>query len=70
MDKLRQALADFAACSRALLKVAIPPSRYDLITLAHSAGNIYEEEYEPDGTAQIIFAIEEKYQYRFKEFMQ
>ena len=70
MDKLRQALADFAACSRSLLKAAIPPSRYDLITLAHSVGNIYEEEYEPDGTAQIIFAIEEKYQHRFKEFMQ
>ena len=32
--------------------------------------NIYEENYAPDGTVQIVFAIEEKYQHRFKEFLQ
>ena len=70
LDELRRILADFAARSRALIQVNIPPSRYDLITLAHSAGNIYEENFLPDGTAEIVFAIEEKYQHRFKEFLQ
>ncbi len=70
LDKLQQLLSDFASSSRNLLKAAIPPSRYDLINLAHSAGSIYEEEFDPDGTARIIFAIEEKYKHRFKEFMQ
>ncbi|MBE6365061.1 MAG: GTPase HflX [Lentisphaerae bacterium] len=69
LDVLRQHLADFAARSRCLLRAEIPPSRYDLITLAHSAGNIYEENYAPDGTAELIFAIEEKFQHRFKEFL-
>ena len=70
LDKLQQLLSDFASSSRNLLKAAIPPSRYDLINLAHSAGSIYEEEFDPDGTARRIFAIEEKYKHRFKEFMQ
>ncbi|MBE6358049.1 MAG: GTPase HflX [Lentisphaerae bacterium] len=69
LEELRAVLADFASRSRALLKAEIPPSRYDLITLAHSAGNIYEENFAPDGTAEILFAIEEKYQHRFKEFL-
>lgn len=70
LDELRRTLADFASQSRCLLKAVIPPSRYDLITLAHSSGNIYEEEFTDDGSAVIVFAIEEKYQHRFKEFMQ
>ncbi|MBO7329446.1 MAG: GTPase HflX [Lentisphaeria bacterium] len=70
LDKLRQMLADFASSSRNLLKAAIPPSRYDLMNLVYSAGSIYEEEFDPDGTVRLIFAIEEKYQHRFKEFMQ
>ncbi|MBR7121787.1 MAG: GTPase HflX [Lentisphaeria bacterium] len=69
LDDLRQVLADFAARSRSLLRAAIPPSRYDLITLAHNSGSIYEENYAPDGTAELVFAIEEKYQHRFKEFL-
>ena len=70
LDELRRLLADFAARSRELMRVTLPPSRYDLITLAHSAGNVYEENFLPDGTAEIVFAIEEKYQHRFKEFLQ
>lgn len=70
LDELRRLLADFAARSRELMRVTLPPSRYDLITLAHGAGNVYEENFLPDGTAEIVFAIEEKYQHRFKEFLQ
>jgi GTP-binding protein HflX len=69
LDELKKYLADFAARSRCLLRAEIPPSRYDLITLVHSAGNIYEENYAPDGTAELVFAIEEKLQHRFKEFL-
>ena len=70
LDELRRVLADFAARSRTLLQAVVPPSRYDLITLAHGSGNIYEENILPDGTVELLFAIEEKYQHRFKEFLQ
>ncbi|MBE6356167.1 MAG: GTPase HflX [Lentisphaerae bacterium] len=70
LDELRRLLADFASRSRCLLKAVIPPNRYDLITLVHNSGKIYEETYAPDGSAELIFAIEEKFQHRFKEFLQ
>ena len=69
LPELRLVLSEFAARSRSLLKAAIPPSRYDLITLVHSAGSVYEENYTPDGTAELVFAIEKKYQHRFEEFL-
>ncbi|MBR7130981.1 MAG: GTPase HflX [Lentisphaeria bacterium] len=69
LPELRRVLSEFAARSRSLLKAAIPPSRYDLITLVHSAGSVYEENYTPDGTAELVFAIEKKYQHRFEEFL-
>ena len=70
LEELRRLLADFASRSRCLLKAVIPPNRYDLITLVHNSGKIYEETYAPDGSAELIFAIEEKFQHRFKEFLQ
>ena len=70
LEQLKRLLADFAGRSRGLLRAAIPAHRHDLIALAHSAGNVYEENYTPEGTAEIVFAIEEKYQHRFGEFLQ
>lgn len=70
LDELKKVLADFAGKARQLLYASIPPSRHDLIALAHGNGNVYEENYTPEGVAQIVFAIEEKYQHRFEEFLQ
>jgi len=70
LDELKRKLADFAGGSRGLIKVLIPPSRYDLITFIHSAGEIYEEEFTPEGNASILFAIEDKHKHRFEEFLQ
>ena len=70
LDELKRVLADFAGKARQLLRVAIPPQRHDLIALAHSCGNVYEENYTPEGMAEIVFAIEDKFQHRFKEFLQ
>jgi len=70
LDELKQVLADFAGKSRNLLRVVIPPHRHDLIALAHECGNVYEENYTPEGMAEIVLAIEEKFQHRFKEFLQ
>jgi GTP-binding protein HflX len=70
LDELKRFLADFAGKARNLLRAVIPPSRHDLIALAHSAGNVYEENYTPDGCAELVFAIQEKYQHRFGEFLQ
>ncbi len=70
LEQLKRLLADFAGRNRGLLRAAIPAHRHDLIALAHSAGNVYEENYTPEGTAEIVFAIGEKYQHRFGEFLQ
>ena len=70
LDELRSRLALFAGKSRELLKASIPPFRHDLIALAHSSGQVFEEEYSPDGTLRLVFAIEKKYQHRFREFIQ
>jgi GTP-binding protein HflX len=70
LDELKRVLADFAGKARQLLRVSIPPQRHDLIALAHSCGNVYEENYTPEGMAEIVFAIDEKFQHRFKEFLQ
>ncbi len=69
LDELRSHLALFAGRSRELFHAEIPPSRYDLIALVHSSGQIYEEEYLPDGSLRLVFAIEKKFQHRFGEFL-
>ena len=70
LDALKQILAGFAGKSRGEIRAAIPACRHDLIALAHSAGSVYEENYTPDGTAELTFAIGEKYQHLFEEFLQ
>ena len=70
LDELRAKLAMFAGKSRELFRVLLPPYRHDLIALVHSAGQIYEEEDMPDGSCRLVFAIEAKYQHRFREFLQ
>ncbi|MBR2345226.1 MAG: GTPase HflX [Lentisphaeria bacterium] len=70
LEDLKRFLADFAGKSRNLLHALIPPHRHDLIALAHSTGSVYEENYTSDGHADLRFAIQEKYQHRFEEFLQ
>ena len=69
LDVLKRFLADFAGRTRQLLRAVIPPARHDLIALAHGVGSVYEEEYAPDGTVELVFAVGEQYQHRFKEFL-
>ena len=70
LEELRSKLALFAGKSRELFRATLPPHRHDLIALVHSAGQVYEEEYTPDGSCRLVFAIEVKYQHRFREFLQ
>ena len=70
LDELRAKLALFAGKSRELFRALLPPYRHDLIALVHSSGQIYEEEYMPDGSCRLVFAIEAKHQHRFREFLQ
>ena len=70
LDEFRRILSRFAGMNRDLSRVLIPPHRHDLIALAHSCAQIYEEEYTPEGFCRLVFAIENKYQHRFQEFLQ
>ena len=70
LDELRSRLALFAGKTREIMRALIPPYRHDLIALAHSSGQVFEEEYQPDGSLCLVFAIEKKFQHRFQEFLQ
>ena len=69
MEQLKQRLLELAASDRKILHGRFPASRSDLAALAHSVGEIYEQSYDPDGTVNIVFAIEEKYHHRFEDFL-
>ena len=68
LDELRSRIATLSSGSRRMLHVILPPSRYDLIALVHRCGEVYEEQYTPDGGVEMRFAIIRKYQHKYMEF--
>ena len=68
-DLLKQRLAFLAGSEQQVLELTLPPARADLVALAHSAGKVYECEYQDDGSAKIVFSIDLKLRHRYKEFI-
>ena len=69
LDLLKQRLAFLAGSEQQVLELTLPPARADLVALAHSAGKVYECEYQDDGSAKIVFSIDLKLRHRYKEFI-
>ena len=68
-DLLKQRLAFLAGSEQQVLELTLPPARADLVALAHSAGKVYECEYQDNGSAKIVFSIDLKLRHRYKEFI-
>ena len=68
LDELRSRIGALSSGSRRTMHVMLPPSRHDLVALAHRCGEVYEEEYSPEGRVEMRFAIIGKYQHKYMEF--
>lgn len=68
LDVLQRRLAEFASSARNLIRVVLPPVRYDLAALAHAEGQIFEEEYDDAGNLHMVFSINEKFRHKYTEY--
>ncbi len=69
LDELRDKLAAVACEKQAKIRVKLPPDRSDLAALAHSAGRVLKENYNPDGSLDICFSIGPEYRHKYMEFV-
>ena len=68
LAELRARIGVLSSGARATVHVLLPPSRHDLVALAHRFGEVYEENYTPEGDVEMRFAIVKKYQHKYAEF--
>ena len=68
LNELRARIGVLSSGSRGTVHVLLPPSRHDLVALAHRLGEVYEENYTPGGEVEMRFAIVKKYQHKYAEF--
>lgn len=67
-DALYQALSLRARGKTAVMEIALPPERQDLMALAHAKGRIYESEWLEDGTFLATVEFTPALGHRFAEF--
>ena len=68
LDQLKAKLPELIAGNRKILHLLLPPHRADLAAFAHAVGEVYEEEYAPDGVLDIVVAVEEKHFHKFADY--
>ena len=68
LDQLKAKLPQLISGDRKILHLLLPPARADLAALAHALGEVYEEEYAPDGVLDIVVAVEAKYCHKFLDY--
>ncbi len=68
LDNLKARLAEIAAENFQLLRVTLPPSRYDLAAFAHSNGRVFEESYTDKGDLEMVFTIGPAFRHKYLEF--
>lgn len=69
-DQLKQRLSLLAGAEQQVITAVIPPERGDLAALAYGSGKVYECEYLEDGSARMIFSIDQKMRRRYEEFIE
>jgi len=68
IDALKARLTTIAAENFQLLRVKLPPDRYDLAALAHASGRVYEESYTEQGELELVFTIGPMHRHKFLEY--
>ena len=68
LDVLRDRIAVLSSGSRCTMHVLLPPSRHDLVALAHRFGGVSEELYTAEGDIEMRFSILNKYRHKYEGF--
>lgn len=70
LDELLDRVSTLAGTHRRVLRVTLPPSRHDLAALAHAEGSVFEENYQEDGSLQLVFSIGPHHQKKYSPYME
>ena len=68
IGELKKRLTAIAAGEFQLMRVKLPPQRYDLAALAHANGRVYEESYNDSGELELVFTIGPALRHKFQEY--
>ena len=68
IGELKKRLTAIAAGEFLLMRVKLPPQRYDLAALAHANGRVYEESYNDSGELELVFTIGPALRHKFQEY--
>jgi len=69
IEELQTELIRYVDRQTSIMKLRIPPNRYDLIALAHEKGQVLESEYADNGDMLMTLNICKTYNKRFSEFL-
>ena len=69
MDDLLRQLEKLTGARRKILRVLLPPQAAKLVALAHAKGNIFEESYRDDGSAELLFQADDSLLPEYEPFL-
>lgn len=69
MPDFLRGLEKMAGGNRRILRVLLPPQAAKLIALAHARGNVFEESYREDGSAELVFQADESLFAEYEPFL-
>lgn len=69
MPDFLRGLEKMAGGNRRILRVLLPPQAAKLIAQAHARGNVFEESYREDGSAELVFQADESLFAEYEPFL-
>ena len=69
MNDLLRHLEKLTGARRKILRVLLPPQAAKLVALAHAKGNIFEESYRDDGSAELLFQADDSLFAEYEPFL-
>lgn len=69
IDELSIRMASYTGARTSTIKLSIPPSRHDLVALAHAKGNIMDSKYDDEGNLLLTLSINQAYHNKFMDFI-
>ncbi len=69
MPEFLQKLEKMAGARRRIFRVLLPPQAAKLVALAHAKGNVFEESYRDDGSAELLFQADDALLAEYEPFL-
>ena len=69
LDELKNKLIKYLPKTTEVIKLKIPPSRHDLVALAHARGLVMDSEYDEYGTLALVVNVNSEMKNKFAAFM-